>query len=315
VIVRWGLDSLQDVCDEAGVEWPPLLVASPRWDVPLPRGPVPRWSEVPSERVEEAAAQAKGGVVAIGGGSAIDLGKAVSAAADVPLVSVPTTYAGAEWTSFYGVRDPDRKMRGGGAGAHPKGIVYDPDLTLDLPRETTVGTAMNALAHCAEALYVEGHNEDADAHALAGARLIAEWLPRVVDSPRDREARTELLRGACHGGAALGGSGLALAHAMAQAIGGRYGLPHGTLNGICLPPTLRWNEQWVPDAVQRFRAAAGRDVAELAALGGATRLRELGVPEADLPELAESAAGRPGNRANPRPATPAEIEELLRSVF
>jgi maleylacetate reductase len=315
VIVRWGLDSLQDVCDEAGVEWPPLLVASPRWDIPLPRGPVPRWSEVPSERVEEAAAQAKGGVIAIGGGSAIDLGKAVSAGADAPLVSVPTTYAGAEWTTFYGVRDPDRKMRGGGAGAHPRGIVYDPELTLDLPRETTVGTAMNALAHCAEALYVEGHNEDADAHALAGARLIAEWLPRVVDSPRDREARTELLRGACHGGAALGGSGLALAHAMAQAIGGRYGLPHGTLNGICLPPALRWNEQWVPDAVRRFRAAVGRDVEELAALGGATRLGELGVPEDDLPELAESAASRPGNRANPRPATPAEIEELLRSVF
>jgi alcohol dehydrogenase class IV len=228
---------------------------------------------------------------------------------------VPTTYAGAEWTTFYGVRDPDRKMRGGGAGAHPRGIVYEPDLTLDLPRETTVGTAMNALAHCAEALYVEGHNEDADAHALAGARLIAEWLPRVVDSPRDREARTELLRGACHGGAALGGSGLALAHAMAQAIGGRYGLPHGTLNGICLPPALRWNEQWAPDAVQRFRAATGRDVEELAGLGGATRLHELGVPEGDLPELAESAAGRPGNRANPRPATPAEIEDLLRSVF
>lgn len=315
MIVRWGLDSLQDVCDEAGVDWPPLLVASPRWDIPLPRGPVPRWSDVPSERVEEAAAQAEGGVIAVGGGSAIDLGKAVSAAADVPLVSVPTTYAGAEWTTFYGVRDPDRRMRGGGAGAHPRGIVYDPDLTLDLPRETTVGTAMNALAHCAEALYVEGHNEEADAHALAGARLIGEWLPLVVDSPRDREARTELLRGACHGGAALGGSGLALAHAMAQAIGGRYGLPHGTLNGICLPPALRWNEQWVPDAVQQFQAAAGRDVEELAALGGMTRLRELSVPERDLPELAESAASRPGNRANPRPATPAEIEELLRSVF
>jgi alcohol dehydrogenase class IV len=315
VIVRWGIDSLQDVCDEAGVDWPPLLVASPRWDIPLPRGPVPRWSEVPSERVEEAALQAKGGVIAVGGGSAIDLGKAVSATADVSLVSVPTTYAGAEWTTFYGVRDPDRKMRGGGAGAHPRGIVYDPDLTLDLPRETTVGTAMNALAHCAEALYVEGHNEEADAHALAGARLIGEWLPRVVDSPRDREARTELLRGACHGGAALGGSGLALAHAMAQAIGGRYGLPHGTLNGICLPPALRWNEQWVPHAVQQFQAAAGRDVEELAALGGPTRLRDLGVPEDDLPELAESAASRPGNRANPRPATPAEIEDLLRSVF
>ena len=253
------------MCAEAGVD-APLLVASPRWDLPID-APA-RWSEVPSERIDEAAAQARGGVIAVGGGSAIDLGKAISAAAGVPLVSVPTTYSGAEWTTFYGVRDPDRKMRGGGAGANPRGIVYDVDLTLDLPRETTVGTAMNALAHCAEALYVEGHNAAADEHALAGARLIGEWLPRVVDAPRDRDARTELLRGACHGGAALGGSGLALAHAMAQAIGGRYGLPHGTLNGICLPPALRWNEQWAPEAVQRFRDAVGREVEELTALGG-----------------------------------------------
>jgi maleylacetate reductase len=312
VIVRWGIDALPEVCAGAGVT-DPLLVASPRWDLAIPAAA--RWSEVPSERIDDAAAHAGGGVVAVGGGSAIDLGKAISAAAGVPLVSVPTTYAGAEWTTYYGVRDPERKMRGGGAGAHPAGIVYEVELTLDLPREPTVGTAMNALAHCAEALYVEGHNDAADEHALAGAQLIAEWLPRVVDAPHDREARTELLRGACHGGAALGGSGLALAHAMAQAVGGRYGLPHGTLNGICLPPALRWNEQWAPDAVARFRAAAGRDVEELAALGGITRLRELGVPEADLPEVAEAAAGRAGNRANPRPATPAEIESLLRSVW
>ena len=312
MIVRWGLAALPEVCAEAGVT-APLLIASPRWELPIAAHA--RWSEVPSERVDDAAAQAQGGVIAVGGGSAIDLGKAVSAAADVPLVSVPTTYSGAEWTTFYGIRDPERKMRGGGAGAHPAGIVYDPELTLDLPRETTVGTAMNSLAHCAEALYVRGHNEDADEHALAGAKLIGEWLPRVADAPRDLEVRTELLRGASHGGAALGGSGLALAHAMAQAIGGRYGVPHGTLNGICLPPALEWNEQWVPDAVQRFRQAVGRDVAELTALGGVTRLRELGVPEGDLPELAAAAAARPGNQANPRLATPDEVEQLLRSVW
>jgi maleylacetate reductase len=312
MIVRWGLDGLPEVCAAAGVTVP-LLIASPRWELPIDVHA--RWTEVPSERVDQAAAQAGGGVIAVGGGSAIDFGKAVSAAADVPLVSVPTTYAGAEWTTFYGIRDPERKMRGGGAGAHPAGIVYDAELTLDLPRETTVGTAMNALAHCAEALYVRGHNDDADAHALAGAQLIGEWLPRVVDAPRDLEARTELLRGACSGGAALGGSGLALAHAMAQAIGGRYGFPHGSLNGICLPPALDWNEQWAPEAVRRFNDAVGRDVSELTALGGITRLRELGVPQEDLPDLAAAAAARPGNQANPRPATAPEIEELLHSVW
>src|SRR3954471_11537018 len=271
MIVRWGLDELPGLVEELALD-SPLLIASERWSLPIEAGD--RWTEVPSTRVDDAAALAGGGVIAVGGGSAIDLGKAVSAAADAPLLSVPTTYAGAEWTTFYGIRDPERKLHGGGAGARLGGVVYDANLTLDLPLETTVGTAMNALAHCAEALYVQGHNEQADEHALAGARLIADWLPRVVESPRDLEARTQLLRGACHGGAALGGSGLALAHAMAQAIGGRDGLPHGTLNGICLPPALRWNMQWAPEAVARFTAAAG-DVEQLAALGGVTRLREL----------------------------------------
>ncbi|MGZ4291936.1 MAG: iron-containing alcohol dehydrogenase, partial [Gaiellaceae bacterium] len=117
-----------------------------------------------------------------------------------------------------------------------------------------------------------------------------------------------------------GGSMLALAHAMAQAVGGRYGLPHGTLNGICLPPALRFNARYAPEAVRRFgEAVGGADpaarVEELAWLGGVTRLRDLGVPEDDLPAVAEAAAQRAGNQANPHPATPAEIVQLLRSVW
>jgi maleylacetate reductase len=323
VIVRWGLDMLPEVCAEAGVS-SPLLVASPRWDsLQLGVRPSARWSEVPSDRIDEAVAAARGAdaVLAVGGGSAIDLGKAISAGAALPLVSVPTTYAGAEWTSYFGVRDPQRRMQGGGGGAHPTAIVYEPELTRDLPPETTVGTAMNALAHCAEALYAQGHNPAADEHALAGARLISEWLPRVVAAPEDLEVRTELLCGACHAGAALAASGLALAHAMAQAVGGRYGLPHGTLNGIALPPALRFNAAHVPDAVRRFGEAIGAPtdpaarVEELAALAGPTSLREVGVPEAELPAVALDAAQRGGNRANPKPATPDEIEQLLREVF
>jgi maleylacetate reductase len=323
VIVSWGLGTLPDACAAVGVS-SPLLVASPRWDaLELPIEPAALWSEVPSDRVGEAVAAARGadGLLAVGGGSGIDLGKAISAAAELPLVSVPTTYSGAEWTTYFGVRDPERRMRGGGGGAHPAAIVYEPELTLELPAETSVGTAMNALAHCAEALYVRGHNPAADEHALAGARLVSDWLPRVVAAPHDLAARTELLRGACHSGAALAGSGLALAHAMAQAIGGRYGLPHGTLNGICLPPVLRFNSALSPDAVTRFAEAVGAPddpgvrVEELAALAGPTRLRELGVPEADLPGLAVSAAERGGNLANPKPASPAEIEQLLRQIY
>ncbi len=132
-------------------------------------------------------------------------------------------------------------MQGGGAGAHPVALVYDVDLTLDLPRAETAGTAMNALAHCAEALYVRGRSAEGDEQALAGAPLIAAALPRVLAAPHDREARLELLRGAAHAGHALALAGLALAHAMAQALGGRYGLPHGAMNALCLPPALEFN--------------------------------------------------------------------------
>jgi maleylacetate reductase len=320
VIVRWGLSELPGVLGELGIR-EPLLVASERWgNTELGVRPAARWTEVPSEKIAIAAANAGDGVLALGGGSAIDLGKAISAEAGVPLVSVPTTYAGAEWTPYFGIRDPDRKMRGGGAGAQLGGVVYEPELTLSLPRAESVGTAMNALAHCAEALYVEGHNPGADGHALTGAQLISEWLPRVVDAPDELEARTRLLEGAMHAGMALGGSMLALGHAMAQALGGRYGLPHGALNAICLPAALRFNSEVAPDAVRHLGEAMGTDdpvgrVQQLARLGGYACLRDLGVPAEELDEVAEATASRPGARANPRPATPAEIGELLRSVW
>jgi maleylacetate reductase len=315
VIVRWGLAELPALLGEVGVSRP-LLVASERWaDLELGVPIAERWGEVPSERVADVASRAGDAILALGGGSAIDLGKAASAEAGVPVVSIPTTYAGAEWTPFFGIRDPERRMRGGGSGAHLAGVLYEPELTLSLPRAETVGTALNALAHSAEALYVEGHNPEADAHALDAARLIGEWLPRVVEAPQDLEARTNLLEGAMHSGMALGGSMLGLGHAMAQALGGRYGLPHGAMNALTLPGALRFNEEVAPEAVRRFREAVGVDVEELARLGGFERLRDFGVPGEDLPELAAATVQRAGAKANPRAASASEVEQLLHNIY
>ena len=230
-------------------------------------------------------------------------------------MAVPTTYAGSEWTSYFGMRDDVRRAKTGGSGANTVAVVYEPRLTLELGLADSIGTAMNALAHCAEALYA-GPCED----ATAGAELIALWLPRVVADGVDLEARTGLLEGAMHAGRALAERGLFLAHAMAQALGGRYGVSHGAMNAICLAPALRFNEPVVPDAIASFAVALGvpgapERVEQLARLGGFVRLRDHGVPGDDLAVVAAEVAERPGARANPRPATAEDVEALLRSIW
>ena len=319
MIVRWGLPELDPLLSELGCGRA-LLVTSERFaDLDIPVAVrflgVRRHAPLGTVAAAGAAAQDADSLVGLGGGSAIDTAKAVSAATGLPLIAVPTTYAGAEWTPYFGIRDEERRVKTGGSGANTAGIVYEPRLTLDLPLDESVGTALNALAHCAEALY-SGECED----AVVGARLIGGHLPAVVADGHDLEARTGLLEGAMHGGKALADRGLYLAHAIAQALGGRYGLPHGAMNALSLPPALRFNEPVVPEAIAHLGEALGTDdpalrVEELARIGGFERLRDFGVSEEDLPSLAAEVEVRPGTRANPRPVTAEDAEELLRSIW
>jgi maleylacetate reductase len=331
VIVRWGLSELPEVLAEAGIA-NPLVVTTRRWAelrdaVSLhsggqvfagvrPHAPV----ETVEDAVRAAAAGGVDGILAVGGGSAIDTGKAVSARVGLPLVSVPTTYSGAEWTPGFGMRDEARGVKAGGTGFSPVGIVYEPELTLGLPRAESGGTAMNALAHCAEALYVRGRNQQGDREALAGARLIATHLSRVLEEGSDRQARRGLLEGAAHAGAALAHAGLGLAHAMAQALGGRYGVPHGALNAVCLPPALRFNAAVAAEPLARFAEAiraddAAEGAASLARLAGFERLRDLGISKHELTEVAERVVERPGAMMNPRQASAEAVAGLLRSAY
>ena len=337
-IIRFGAGSLAelaDVCAEAGITRP-LLVASRRGATAVTDLPVVGVYDgvrphVPIETVHEAAAVVRetraDGLVGLGGGSAVDTCKAIVAevadTVDPPprIVAIPTTYAGAEWTASFGVLlEPGRKAGGADERARPLAAIYDPELSLGLPLDATVGTTMNALAHCAEAYYHPACAPAAERHADTGATAIGHALPIVAARPDGIYGRTRLLEGAFRAALALAESGLCLGHAMAQALGGRYGLPQGSMNAVCLPAALRFNAEAVPDSVARFGRALGADdpvarVEELARLGGFERLRDFGVPEEELEAVADAVVARPGARANPRPASPAQVAELLRSVW
>jgi maleylacetate reductase len=323
VIVRWGLAELPGVLDELSISRP-LLIGSERWrHVELSAHDrfygVRAHAEIAGVKAAREAAADVNGLIALGGGSAIDTAKAVSSETGLPIVSIPTTYSGAEWTSGFGMRDLSTGRKLGGGGARTVAIVYELELTLDLPARETAGTAMNALAHCAEALYTTGRAEETDAEALAGAPLISHWLPVVVDNGHNLEARRGLLEGAMHAGSALR-AGTGLGHGIAQALGGRYGLPHGTMNAVSLPAALRFNSIAAAGELARFGEAIGRGdpvarVSELAALAGPSRLRDYEVPRADLPELAQAIAELTAAKANPRPAPPHLVLELLKEMW
>ncbi len=283
---------------------------------------------VPRETVDAARALAEQYkievVVAMGGGSAIGVGKGVVFGEGKTLIAIPTTYAGSEMTPVFGSTDraERRKSVRRDDAVLPKLAIYDPEVTIDLSAELTASTAMNALAHCVEACYARDVNPLVPPVALEGIRRIVRSLPLSIRNGRDLDAREDLLTGAYLAGFSIGNATMALHHGICHVLGGRTWFPHGVLNAIMLPHVMRFNADAVPDAMGAIADAMGvgpsapEAVAALVAtLPVPHRLRDAGVPEVILDSIAAEAVTNSTIQANPKPVTEADLRELLRAAW
>ena len=254
---------------------------------------------MPAELAERARARfaelGADGLIAIGGGSAIGLAKAIALTTHAPIVAVPTTYAGSEMTNVYGLTAEGRKRTGRDEAVRPRTVVYDPDLVRGLPPEVAGPSAMNALAHCVDALWAEGATPISTLLAEGGARALREGL-----DARDHE---RLLYGAALAGWTFGVVGGALHHRICHLLGGAFDLPHAETHSAVLSHVAALNAPAVPEASARLAAALGAD--DLAGgvydlerrVGAPTGLRELGLAEERLDEVVRGGGGRRQPRA------------------
>lgn len=300
--------SASAAADELATELGGRLAA--RFDGPVVHTPV----SVTAEAMELVAARSVDAVVAVGGGSAVGLGKAVSARTGVPQVAVPTTYAGSEVTPVLGETDEGVKTTRRDPALAPGTVVYDPELTIAMPAGLTLTSALNAVAHAVEALWAPDAVAVTDALATEAVGHLLDALPDALEAPGDIHARSRLQSGAWLAGLCLAGTTMGLHHQLAHALGGTFDLPHAELHALLLAHVMEHNLPHAPSAAERLASCVDGDpVAVVARLAGShdgpTRLRDLGVPRDGLAGIVERVVASP--YPNPRPVDAASLGELL----
>lgn len=278
---------------------------------------------VPIETAREARAEAArlgaDCAVAIGGGSTTGLGKAIALESALPILAIPTTYAGSEMTPIWGITEAGVKKTGRDARVLPRTVLYDPGLTLTLPYGLTVTSALNAIAHAAEGLYAHDGNPVTALMAEEGIRASAAALAPLQADAQDLAARSDALYGAWLCGTVLGSVAMGLHHKLCHTLGGSFNLPHAEVHTVILPHALAYNASAAPSAMARVARALGvehaaQGVQALARRHGApTSLAAIGMPADGLDRAADLAASTP--YPNPRPLERAALRELLQRAF
>ena len=274
---------------------------------------------VTEEAVKHAASVEADCLVAIGGGSTTGLGKAIAYRTDLPQIVVPTTYAGSEATAILGQTENGVKTTITDPKIQPEVILYDAELVKTLPVGMTVTSALNAMAHAAEALYAQNRNPMSTMLAVEGLKAFASALPNVIKDPEDLDARGETLYGAWLCGTVLGQVGMALHHKLCHTLGGSFDLPHAETHAIILPHAIAYNARAVPDLLAPVCEIFGGDNPGTAlygfakASGAPLALRDIGLDAEDVAKAAEIAVKKP--YWNPQPVTRPEIETLLKAAW
>jgi alcohol dehydrogenase class IV len=289
-----------------------------RFDGVRPHVPV----EVGAAATAAARAAGADGLLSVGGGSTTGTAKAVALATGLPIVAIPTTYAGSEMTPVWGSTEGGRKTTGRDAAVLPKLVLYDPELTFTLPAGVTAASGMNALAHCAEALYAPGRNPVTSLIALEAIGALARALPGAVAAPRDLAGRSGALYGAYLAGSAFAVAGSGLHHKICHALGGAFDLPHAETHSIVLPHVIAFQQPAASAAMDRVAAALGGGPGGAAAalydlaagLDLPLALRDVGMPEDGIDGVVpQILAAVPAD--NPRPVEAADVRSILAAAY
>jgi maleylacetate reductase len=285
---------------------------------------------VPIETAREARDEARrlgaDCAIAIGGGSTTGLGKAIALDSGLPIIAIPTTYAGSEMTPVYGLTEAGVKKTGRDPRVLPKTVIYDPELTLTLPVGLSITSGLNAIAHAAEGLYAHDGNPIVALMAEEGIHALATALPALHVNANDLNARADALHGAWLCGAVLGHVSMGLHHKLCHTLGGSFNLPHAEVHAVVLPHALAYNARSAPAAMARIVRALGAGAPntpghdapkllhELALhLGAPTSLKQIGMPLEGLDRAADLAVSAP--YPNPRPLERAALRALLQRAF
>lgn len=280
---------------------------------------------VPIEVARQAVAKAKTAgadcMVAIGGGSTTGLAKAIALETGLPYIAIPTSYAGSEMTPIYGLTEGGQKRTGRDLRVLARTVIYDPELTYDLPAQLTVTSGLNAIAHAAEGLYARDANPVMSLMAEEGIRALFEGIPAVMANPRDADGRAQCLYGAWLCGTVLGNVGMALHHKLCHTIGGSFDLPHAETHTIVLPHALAYNAVAVPEAMARIARAIGGSAEDVPARlfdiaahhGAPVALRDIGMGEADIDVALERALANP--YWNPRAIEREPLRALIQAAY